>query len=82
MAEDRASNSVRVVDPRVHRKGTSYDKNSGDRIAPRDNNGSGPMIAEKVVKQNRALHNAHIEKGNSRARAEGKTPVIKIDSNK
>ena len=82
MAKDRASNSVRVVDPRVHRSGTSYDNNSGDRISPRDNNESGPMIGEKFVKQNRAIRNAHIEKRNSRARSEGKTPVIKIDSNK
>ena len=82
MAKDRASNSVRVVDPRLHRQGSSYDNNSGDRIAPRDNNESGPMIGEKFVKQNSAIRDVLIEKRNSRARAEGKTPVIKIDSNK
>jgi glutamate mutase epsilon subunit len=82
MAEDRASNSVRVVDPRVHRTGASSDNNSGDRIVPRDNNESGPMINENLVKLRRDLSDYSLEKINSRARAEGKTPVIKIDSNK
>jgi hypothetical protein len=82
MAEDRASNSVRVVDPRVHRSGTSYDNNSGDKIVPRDNNESGPMIGERFAEQNRYLHDTFVETRNAKQRAEGKTPVVKIDSSK
>jgi hypothetical protein len=82
MAEDRAGNSVRVVDPRVHRKGTSYDNNSGDRIVPRDNNESGPMVGEWVAAGNRRINDASVEHYNKKAREKGKTPVVKIRSNK
>jgi hypothetical protein len=82
MAEDRAYNNVRVVDPRKHDNGTSYATKPGERLARRDNNESGPMIGEKFVQQNRAISEAHTEKRNARQRAEGKTPVIKINSAK
>jgi hypothetical protein len=82
MAEDRASNNVRVVDPRVHRSGTSYDNNSGDRIVPRDNNESGPMVGEWVAAGNRRIHDSSVESFNKQTREKGKTKIIKIDSSK
>jgi len=82
MAEDRASNNVRVVDPRVHRSGTSYDNNSGDRIVPRDNNESGPMVGEWVAAGNRRIHDSSVEHYNKQTREKGKTKIIKIDSSK
>jgi hypothetical protein len=82
MADDRASNSVRVVDPRVHRNGTSYDNNPGDRIVPRDNNESGPMVGEWVAAGNRKAHDAWVENINKQAREKGKVIPIRIESGK
>jgi hypothetical protein len=72
--------SVRVVDPKVHRSGTSYDKNPGDRIIPRDNNESGPMVREEVAAGNRKAHDAWVENTNKKAREKGKTKIVRVDS--
>ena len=74
------NNNVRVVDSTEHRAGTSYDKNPGDRIVPRDNNESGPMVREDVAAENRRAHDAWVENTNKKAREKGKTPVIKVNS--
>ncbi|CAB4174796.1 hypothetical protein UFOVP965_80 [uncultured Caudovirales phage] len=80
--EDRAHTSVRVVDPREHRSGTSYDNNVGDRIVPRDKNESGPMVGEWVAAGNRKAHESWVENSNKQSREKGKTKVVRIDSNK
>ena len=72
--------SVRVVDPKVTRPGTSYDKNPGDRIVPRDNNKSGPMVREDVAAGNRKAHDAWVENTNKKAREKGKTKIVRVDS--
>jgi hypothetical protein len=74
------NNNVRVVDPKVTRPGTSYDKNPGDRIVPRDNNESGPMVREDIAAGNRKAHDKWVENTNKQAREEGKTPVVKVNS--
>ena len=74
------SNNVRVVDSTEHRAGTSYYMNPGDRIVPRDNNESGPMVREDVAAGNRKAHDAWVENTNKQDRKKGKTPVIKINS--
>ena len=75
-----AGNSVRVVDPKVTRPGTSYDKNPGDRIVPRDNNESGPMVREDVAAGNRRAHDAWVEHTNKKDREKGKTKIVRVDS--
>jgi hypothetical protein len=72
--------SVTAVDPSVHRAGTSYDANPGDRIVPRDNNESGPMIREDIAAGNRKARDAWVENTNKQIREKGKTPIIRIDS--
>lgn len=74
------NNNVRVVDPKVHRSGTSYDKNPGDRIVPRDNNESGPMVREDIAAGNRKAHDAWVENTNKQTREKGKTKTLRIDS--
>jgi hypothetical protein len=74
--------AVRVVSPEVHRGGTSYDKSSGDRIVPRDNNESGPMVTELVASQNRYSKERSVEHNNKKDRERGKTKVVRIDSSK
>jgi hypothetical protein len=73
--------TVNVVDPKVTRPGTSYDKNSGDRIVPRDNNESGPMVREDIAAGNRKAHDAWVENTNKQKREKGKTKIVRIDSN-
>ena len=75
-----AGDSVRVVDPKAHRSGTSYDKNPGDRIVPRDNNESGPMVREDVAAGNRRAREAWIENSNKQDREKGKTKIVRVDS--
>lgn len=73
---------VRVVDPKVTRPGTSYDKNPGDRIIPRDNNESGPMVREDIAAGNRRVNDAWVENTNKQAREKGKTKIVRVDSSK
>ena len=75
-----AGNSVRVVDPKVTRPGTSYDKNPGDRIVPRDNNESGPMVREDIAAGNRRVNDAWVENINKKTREKGKTKIVRVDS--
>jgi hypothetical protein len=84
MAEDRANNSVRVVDPRVHR-GRVLEKDnltSGARIVRRDKNESGPMVPEQIAERNRKHDEMWVDNSNKQDRENGKVKVVKIDSGK
>ena len=72
-------NGVRVTPAGSHFEGSRFEPHPGEGLVPGGLGGA--MIAERIHKENVAAELAHREKQNARLREEGRTPVVKINTN-